>query len=76
MEQVQCGYGASTEQGLCGYGVGMMLVQSRYGDGMVLVQSGYRVGTEMLCRGSGPLTPLGTGVHSGPGDLHPQSLVK
>ena len=29
-----------------------------------------------LYRGSGPLTLWGIGVHSGPGDLHPQSLVK
>ena len=29
-----------------------------------------------LCRGSGPLTPWGTGVHLGPGTWGPQPLVK
>ena len=29
-----------------------------------------------LCRGSGPLTPWGTGVHLSPGDLDLQPLVK
>ena len=29
-----------------------------------------------LCRGSGPLTPWGTGVHLSPGGLDPQPLVK